>query len=95
LPTSITKAAASGVVLTWWVNGVFSKAIRTPADLASSASRSNPSHSTAYSTRDTDVVDTQDRRRLEQVCAHPVRVNPNPTYPAATASMRVRIGTRL
>jgi len=45
--------------------------------------------------RDTDVVDTQDRRRLELVCSHPVRVNPNPTYPAATASMRVRIGIGL
>jgi hypothetical protein len=43
--------------------------------------------------RDTDVVDTQDRCRLEHVCSHPVRVNPNPTYlAAATASMRVRIG---
>ncbi len=45
--------------------------------------------------RDTDVVDTQDQRRLELVCSHPVRVNPNPTYPAATASMRVRIGIGL
>ena len=44
--------------------------------------------------RDTDVVDTQDRRRLEQVCSHPVRVNPNPTYPPS-ASMRVRIGIGL
>jgi hypothetical protein len=30
LPTLVTKATASWVVLTWWVNGVFSKAIRTP-----------------------------------------------------------------
>jgi hypothetical protein len=38
------------------------------------------SHKHRVLDRDTDVVDTQDRRRLEQVCSHPVQVNPNPTY---------------